>query len=259
MSGGGQELPPQHPSPASRDRTGLIVNADDFGLSGGVNAGIMAAHEHGIVTSASLMVRWPAAREAARYAAEHPRMSLGLHLDLGEWAFTQGEWKAIYEVVPGESSAAVVAEVRKQLRQFHDIVGHAPSHVDSHQHVHRGEPARTAALEIGAEMGVPVRFFARHIQYCGQFYGQDGRGEPWLEGISREGLLRLLGSLPPGITELGCHPGWDDDLRTMYCHERRLEVDVLCDPQVAAAIERLGIRCISFTEVTNSLEAAKNT
>jgi hypothetical protein len=63
----------------------LIVNADDFGLSGGVNAGIMAAHEHGIVTSASLMVRWP----AARYAAGHPRMSLGLHLDLGEWAFTR--------------------------------------------------------------------------------------------------------------------------------------------------------------------------
>src|SRR5437870_3779943 len=41
----------------------LIVNADDFGLSPGVNRGIIEAHEHGIVTSASLMVRWPAAGE----------------------------------------------------------------------------------------------------------------------------------------------------------------------------------------------------
>jgi len=47
----------------------LIVNADDFGQSQGVNRGVIAAHEHGIVTSASLMVRWPAAIEAA---AIHP-------------------------------------------------------------------------------------------------------------------------------------------------------------------------------------------
>jgi predicted glycoside hydrolase/deacetylase ChbG (UPF0249 family) len=43
----------------------LIVNADDFGQSAGINRGIIAAHEQGMVTSASLMVRWPAAHEAA--------------------------------------------------------------------------------------------------------------------------------------------------------------------------------------------------
>ena len=46
----------------------LIVNADDFGQSHGVNRGIIEAHERGVVTSASLMVRWPAARKAAAYA-----------------------------------------------------------------------------------------------------------------------------------------------------------------------------------------------
>ena len=56
----------------------LIVNADDFGQSPGVNRGIIEAHQHGIVTSASLMVSWPAAAEAAAYgraannAKEHP-------------------------------------------------------------------------------------------------------------------------------------------------------------------------------------------
>ena len=43
----------------------LIVNADDFGLCAGVNQGIIEAHERGIVTSASLMVRYPAAEAAA--------------------------------------------------------------------------------------------------------------------------------------------------------------------------------------------------
>src|SRR5262249_22921163 len=60
----------------------LIVNADDFGRSAGVNRGIIQAHEQGIVTSASLMVHWPAAREAAEYGRGRPGLSLGLHFDL---------------------------------------------------------------------------------------------------------------------------------------------------------------------------------
>ena len=61
----------------------LIVNADDLGLSSGVNQGILQAHEQGIVTSASLMVRHQAAPEAVAAAREHPRLGLGLHVDLG--------------------------------------------------------------------------------------------------------------------------------------------------------------------------------
>ncbi|PYS69828.1 MAG: hypothetical protein DMF73_14065 [Acidobacteria bacterium] len=54
----------------------LIVNADDFGQSPGINRGVIEAHENGIVTSASLMVRWPAAAEAAQYARGHPDLSV---------------------------------------------------------------------------------------------------------------------------------------------------------------------------------------
>ena len=60
----------------------LIVNADDFGQSTGINKGVIQAHEEGIVTSASLMVRWPAAPEAAAYARNRPGLSVGLHVDL---------------------------------------------------------------------------------------------------------------------------------------------------------------------------------
>ena len=53
----------------------LIVNADDFGQSSGINRGIITAHEKGIVTSASLMVRWPAAVEAADAERDQPTPS----------------------------------------------------------------------------------------------------------------------------------------------------------------------------------------
>ena len=60
----------------------LIVNADDFGRSRGVNRGIVETHERGIVTSTSLMVFRPGAREAATYARAHPGLSTGLHIEL---------------------------------------------------------------------------------------------------------------------------------------------------------------------------------
>src|SRR5690349_482814 len=92
----------------------LIVNADDLGQSPGVNRGIFQAHRDGIVTSASLMVRWPAAGEAAAYARAHPDLSVGLHLDLGEWEFRGGAWVARYEVVPPGDAAAAAEEAARQ-------------------------------------------------------------------------------------------------------------------------------------------------
>src|SRR5437762_1183195 len=114
----------------------LIVNADDFGLSAGVNRGIIEAHERGIVTSASLMVRWPAVAAAAAYAREHPALGVGLHLDLGEWEYSNGDWVARYEVVPLDDAAAVAAEAGRQLAAFRGLMGRDPDHLDSHQHVH---------------------------------------------------------------------------------------------------------------------------
>src|SRR5215472_6600967 len=109
----------------------LIVNADDFGLSEGVNRGIIQAFERGIVTSASLMVRQPAAEAAANYACKNPRLSLGLHLDLGEWFFKDGEWLPLYSVVSTDDAKAVAAEIERQLTQFRKLSGQNPSHLDS--------------------------------------------------------------------------------------------------------------------------------
>lgn len=65
-----------------RARRILIVNADDFGLSEGVNAGIVRAHREGILTSATILANAPAFGDAVRRAGENPRLGVGLHLNI---------------------------------------------------------------------------------------------------------------------------------------------------------------------------------
>src|SRR5437867_9773644 len=112
----------------------LIVNADDFGHSRAVNRGVMHAHEHGIVTSASLMVRRPGAVEAAEYARNRPGLSLGLHLDFGEWVYENENWVPVYNMVSLDDVTALRSEVSWQLAGFRSLPGINTSNIESRQH-----------------------------------------------------------------------------------------------------------------------------
>lgn len=232
----------------------LIVNADDFGLSPGVNRGIIEAHEQGIVTSASLMVRWPAASEAAAYSREHPHLSLALHVDLSEWAYRDETWVPLYEVVPTDDSTAVAEEVSSQLATFRGLVGKDPTHLDSHQHTHLEEPVRSVVGEIARKLAVPLRHCSPKIRYCGEFYGQTAEGSPLPDLISVDGLINILATLPPGLTELCSHPGYPLGQDTMYSIERVVEVRTLCDPRVRAAVVAMGIELCSFGNIAALME-----
>jgi predicted glycoside hydrolase/deacetylase ChbG (UPF0249 family) len=228
----------------------LIMSADDFGRSPGINAGVIKARREGIVTSAGLMVRWPAAAEAATFARTNSGLSLGLHVDLGEWSYRDGTWITSYRRVatPGDRGA-VEAEVQMQLEAFRRLVGSDPTHLDSHQHVHTRSPTDSVLCELGAELGVPVRHVTEEVRYCGDFYGQTEKEEPFHEAITAESLIELIRSLPPGTTEIGGHPALGDDSGTPYRGERELELGALCDPRVAAALRDEGIALRSFAEI----------
>jgi len=226
----------------------LIVNADDFGQSPGVNRGIIEAHEHGIVTSASLMTRWMAAGEAALYAREHPKLSVGLHLDLGEWICRGDTWVPLYSVVPLDDQSAVKHEVARQIDRFRCLMGKEPSHINSHQHVHMREPLRSVALDLSESLGVPLRNLCPAVHYSMNFYGQTSDGQPLHKQISLEWLIDTLSKLPRGLNVLPCHPGYADDLNTIYQRERTYELRVLCDPRLRAAITALGIKLCSFDD-----------
>lgn len=239
---GKPERPP--PPPARR----LIVTADDLGMSPGINRGIAHGIRHGIVTGASLMVLRPAAAEAGAWARSNPALGVGLHLDLGEWSWNGEEWVARYVVVPTDSRVGVARELDRQLVIFERMVGRTPSHIDSHQHVHMQPPVLDIVLERGRRLGLPVRGHSG-IRCCGDFYGRTGRGELYRAGIGIPALEAILEALTPGVTELVCHPGFDDD-QVDYGPERRTEVETLCAPHIRRLIRARSIELLSFQQVT---------
>jgi predicted glycoside hydrolase/deacetylase ChbG (UPF0249 family) len=227
----------------------LVVNADDFGYGACVNEGIIESYERGIVTSASLMVYRSQAVAAAQYARRNASLGVGIHLDLGEWVYSDGDWVLSYHRVDLADPSAVAHEVREQIAAFRDLVGQNPTHIDSHQHVHLREPVRKVVIRHGRTMDIPVRQFSSRVRYCGDFYGQTREGEPLPEKVSTPALCGLLEALAPGVTELGCHPGSSQGLASVYARERDCEVKTLCDPAVRERLVSLHITLVSFADL----------
>jgi predicted glycoside hydrolase/deacetylase ChbG (UPF0249 family) len=174
-----------------------------------------------------------------------------LNIDLGEQIYRSGEWLFLYSVVPLQDMTAVADEVSRQLVAFRHLVGKDPSHLDSHQHVHLREPVRSVLLDAAHKLGVPQRHCSPKVCYRGGFYGQTAEGTPLPGAISVMALIDILATLPPGLTELGCHPGEGNDLYTMYGAEREQEVRALCDLRIRAAVRSMGIELRSFQNFPN--------
>lgn len=218
----------------------LIFNADDLGISEGVNRGILEAHAAGVVTSASLMTTGPAAAQAAALAREHPGLSVGLHWDV--W----GEEERQFDLTDED---AVRQELERQLDDFVALMARPPTHLDSHKHAHREEAALRVFEETAARLGVPVRGDGR-VEYIGGFYAQWEYRVTQLEYVSVEFLGRILSTeVASAWTEIGCHPGYmSPGFSSVYNVEREAEVRTLTDPRVRATIEDLGLHLASYAD-----------
>ena len=137
---------------------------------------------------------------------------------------------------------------RRQLSIFRTLTGRDPTHIDSHQHVHRDEPLRSILQSICASLQIPLRHYSPGLAYCGEFYGQADKAWPNHEAIAAKNLCRILQGLPAGITELACHPGLDEDFESVYFVERKMEIEALCNPLVNLMIYSENIRLCSFDE-----------
>jgi chitin disaccharide deacetylase len=234
----------------------LIVNADDFGMTASVNSGIIQGHRAGIITSTSMMVRGRAAVEAATLARASPRLGVGLHVDLCEWVYRDDQWQLQYSVVPIEDASMVTEEVTRQLDAFRTLMGCNPTHLDSHQHVHRDRTVRIVLQKAARELGIPLRHFHPRIAYCGKFYGQTDEGYRHHEAIGVDALLNILRGLPPGVTELACHPAAIADMDSIYRDERVIEFQSLCDPRVRLALAEVGAEMRSFRDFADRSDTA---
>ncbi|MFN0028025.1 MAG: carbohydrate deacetylase [Acidimicrobiales bacterium] len=182
----------------NRRATGLlIVNADDLGLTPGVNAGIAEGYRHGIVTSTSVLAVAPAFEHAAALwrSGELHGLGVGVHFALvgedppllasseiptlvdqqGRFAVS---WRQLLaRAVTGRIDADDVRrELAAQLQRVLDA-GFVPTHVDTHQHLHLWPSIRTVVLELARQAGVSA---IRVPRSAGR--GPKGRGIDALAG-----------------------------------------------------------------------------
>ncbi|MBD2279550.1 hopanoid biosynthesis-associated protein HpnK [Aphanizomenon flos-aquae] len=149
----------------------LIINADDFGFSQGVNAAIIQAHEEGVLTSTSLMVSGDAAQEAIALAKDHPQLAVGLHLVLvcgksvlppsqiphlvdSQGNFSSNPTQAGLNYQFNQATRAELRlEIYAQLAKFRDS-GLNLAHVDGHLHLHVHPVILNILTEFAAEFQI---------------------------------------------------------------------------------------------------------
>lgn len=226
----------------------VIFNADDFGYSRGINRGIVEAHDLGVVTAATLVVNGRAAQEAAGLARQRPALAVGLHVNFTNEA---------QQLLDLEDRDACRTELRAQYARFLDLLGRKPTHLDSHQHVHRHHMRRALFEELADEEGLPLRDRAP-VVFKGGFYGQWTYGVFEPEKVSFEALERILrNEIADGIYEMSCHPGYQDpELQAVYHAEREHELRTLTDPRLRPLLQELGIALVSYGELARAREVA---
>ncbi len=148
----------------------LIINADDFGLTRGVNRAIAEAHERGVLISATLMANGPEFDEAIALAKRLPRLSIGCHIDLVQLApvsppktlptltrgdrFRPGFGRFARAALQNRLSAAEIsAEARAQISKL-QRAGIAVSHFDTHKHTHMFPRVLRPLLQAAKEYGI---------------------------------------------------------------------------------------------------------
>jgi chitin disaccharide deacetylase len=243
-------------------RRRLIISADDFGMSPGVNAGVIAAHRDGVLTDASLMVNAAACAEAVELARATPSLSVGLHLVLVQGRATSApqEISALvdrqamfrnnsvavglrYFFTPGVR-AQLEREVRAQLEKY-VRTGLALSHVDGHLNIHMHPTVLAILLRVAAEYGIRAvrlpreplgitlrldrRWFMRKLVESVTFKALAAYAQPRLAAHGMRYPDQMFGLHQSGhVTEpylLGILDALPAGVTEVYCHAAQVDAE----------------------------------
>ncbi|HME34067.1 MAG TPA: ChbG/HpnK family deacetylase [Candidatus Sulfotelmatobacter sp.] len=210
----------------------MIVNADDFGFTAGVNRGIVEGHSHGVVTSSTLMANGSAFVEAAELAKTLPKLSVGCHvvlidgqpvLDATELPtltigthFRDGMKTFAARAIAGAMAPdEITVEAAAQIRKIQSA-GIVVSHIDTHKHTHLFPKVLRPLLRAAADCGVRAlrnpfgprlplqssRLLSRpglwvryaEVRVLGSFAGK------FREAVDREGFITPDGTLGIVVT-----------------------------------------------------------
>jgi chitin disaccharide deacetylase len=216
----------------------LIVNADDLGISQGVNKGILETHLRGIVTSTTAMINQPDVAAGIQLAKQHaPGLGLGLHITL-----TRGRPVLPPDQVPslvrsdghfyGRAQFSRVstlfraqdlrAEIQAQFDRFVQLAGHLPDHIDSHHYAAYLHPvAFEIILDLVARHQLPLRSARNYmnVDIMSRVFTARGYNHTTVKALA-ESILRVYESHQQ-------RPRWPDNTERRFYHEGA-NLDNLC-------------------------------
>jgi predicted glycoside hydrolase/deacetylase ChbG (UPF0249 family) len=271
-----------------KPRKQLIVNADDFGFTPDVNAGIVEAHRRGILTATTLMANGDAFDDAVRLAKATRALDIGCHLVLiGGRSLVSG--RAFPATVPRLAAALASREIRPYEELKPQVVrileaGVRPSHLDTHKHTHLAPPVLDAVARLGEEfdirwvrrpfdfplqamrgivpplkrmtsdaLGLVRRRFHRVLDRHGCRTTDHFAGFQITGRFRTAELVELVGMMPEGSTELMVHPGHCGEelrrARTRLKESREHELAALVAREVRDEVERNRIELVRYRDL----------
>lgn len=275
----------------------IIINADDLGANPQRSHGIFQCMEFGVVSSATILPNMTDSDSAARHARER-NINIGLHLNLTEeYPLSKSEDVPTLTELNGQfydrdrlrlaldegrvEKNSLEREVRSQLEWMFDSYG-APTHIDSHHHVHVHpavidvllpllERYGIRAVRIPCEMPLPpfgyevpanqldrVQKLNKEAMFAKELYVANGvvvtdhfRGSTLAGNASLKNLRHILNKLPDGTTELMVHPGSPITYGTSYDldPQRQTELRMLLDETIPALLSEKKIELIGYGDL----------
>jgi predicted glycoside hydrolase/deacetylase ChbG (UPF0249 family) len=274
----------------------LVVNADDFGLTEGINNGIVDGFNTGIITSTSLIATMPAFDHAVELAKENHDLDVGVHLCLTVGNPCSNKSKLAPILRDGEflkhwgQVVRTIYTNQVDLRNIKDELsaqiskvqgtGLKISHIDSHQHIHMVPCLFRIVLVLMKEYFIPFVRIPNEIIQMPKWFTIKGWGLLMLgllanlsknklidsnlnssrhfwglscsESMTIDDLTHILQCLGSGISELMCHPGYDDAaLSRIYSGHsfRQEELSALKSRKAFDLIQQENIQLTNFRKL----------
>jgi len=251
----------------------VIVNADDFGLDDHTVAWTIKGFECGALTSATIMAGMPATDTVIEYAKGHPQFSFGVHFYLvDEKPMSNPEeipsmidpatgklWRTRKFILRNFAGLIKVDDLKREMRAQYLAIknsGVSISHVDGHGHNHRLPQSIKALAELKDELGLTMVRRCQDLAAVGGKLGLLSRviNGPMQKRLDRAGFKstdhflmnaghsfdpmwfsKALQSLPDGVTEIGIHPGEDEEWRKIDAGDCFENCKALCEKYNIAA------------------------
>ncbi len=243
----------------------VIFNADDFGLTPGVNKGIVKAHQQGVVYSTTMMVGMEAEEHAVALAKQNPNLKIGVHLRFtagapltGHPSLTNGQTQFVSNDELWKKQdfedEAVYLEAVAQVEAFLKL-GLPLSHLDSHHHAHTHPQLLPVIRKVAQQYKVPLRGSGLcHTENPGRYYFTD---EFYDQGVCLDGIMKHLLSLKPqyDVVEVMCHPAEADQpllLKSSYTLQREMELQILISPILKQEFTQHGITVTDYSALISS-------